>query len=65
MGTEIEIAESESEEIPSPHLEPRIACRSQSPRQVSNNLTLVDGKTFLATTIGGDIVPAVAPTSFL
>jgi hypothetical protein len=45
MGTEIEIAENELEEIPSPHLEPRIVCRSQSPRQVSNNLTLIDGNT--------------------
>jgi len=55
------IPESALEEIASPYQEPRIACRSQAPRQVSSNLTLIDGKTFLSTTVAGDIVPSVAP----
>src|ERR1700760_3941027 len=46
--------------IPSPHLEPRIAFQSLEPRKV-NNLTLIDGKTFLSTTVAGDIAPAGAP----
>ena len=40
----------------SPHLEPRLAHQAQEPRKV-NNLTLIDGKTFLATNVAGDIVP--------
>src|SRR5215469_16401184 len=47
-------------EIPSPHLEPRIAFQSLEPRKV-NNLTLIDGKTFLSTIVAGDIAPAGAP----
>jgi hypothetical protein len=46
--------------IPSPHLEPRIAFQSLEPRKV-NNLTLIDGKTFLSTVVSGDIAPAGAP----
>ena len=46
--------------IPSPHLEPRIAFQSLEPRKV-NNLTLIDGKTFLSTIVAGDIAPAGAP----
>src|SRR5437763_13553638 len=46
--------------IPNPHPEPRIAYQSFEPRKV-NNLTLVDGKTFLSTTISGDINPPGAP----
>src|SRR3954465_5669684 len=42
------------------HVEPRIAYQSFEPRKV-NNLTLVDGKTFLSTTVSGDINPAGAP----
>jgi hypothetical protein len=61
MSTQASISENELVEIPSPHVEPRIACQSQPPRQVSNNLTLIDGKTFLSTTLAGDIVPAIAP----
>jgi glycogen debranching enzyme len=44
----------------SPHLEPRLAHQSQEPRKV-NNLTLIDGKTFLATNVAGDVVPPGAP----
>src|SRR5882757_305854 len=46
--------------IPNHHVEPRIAYRVFEPRKV-NNLTLVDGKTFLSTTVSGDINPAGAP----
>ncbi|HZQ91235.1 MAG TPA: glycogen debranching N-terminal domain-containing protein [Terriglobales bacterium] len=47
-------------EIPSPYVEPRVAFQAQEPRKV-NNLTLIDGKTFLSTTVAGDISPAGAP----
>ncbi len=39
-----------------PHLEPRLVHRSHEPRKV-DDLTLIDGKTFLATSVAGDIVP--------
>ena len=42
--------------IESPHVEPRIAHQTLEPRKV-NNLTLIDGKTFLSTTVAGDIHP--------
>ena len=42
------------------HTEPRIAYQAFEPRKV-NNLTLVDGKTFLSTTVSGDINPPGAP----
>src|SRR5437899_12912468 len=47
-------------EIPCPHVEPRIVYQSNEPRK-SNNLTLIDGKTFLSTTVSGDINPPGAP----
>src|SRR5947209_17750783 len=47
-------------EIPCPHVEPRVAFQTNEPRKV-NNLTLIDGKTFLSTSVGGDIVPPGAP----
>jgi len=46
--------------IDSPHMEPRLAHQTQEPRKV-NNLSLIDGKTFLATSVAGDIVPPGAP----
>jgi glycogen debranching enzyme len=46
--------------IPNHHPEPRIAYQAFEPRKV-NNLTLVDGKTFLSTTVSGDINPPGAP----
>ena len=46
--------------IESPFIEPRLAHQVQEPRKV-NNLTLIDGKTFLATSVAGDIVPPGAP----
>ena len=54
------IARDDLIEIPSPYIEPRITFRSIEPRKV-NNLTLIDGKTFLSTTVAGDISPAGAP----
>ena len=45
----------------SPHIEPRLAHQAQEPRKV-NNLTLIDGKTFLATNVAGDIVPEALRT---
>jgi glycogen debranching enzyme len=41
-------------------VEPRLAFHQLEPRKV-NNLTLIDGKTFLSTTVAGDIAPAGAP----
>ena len=46
--------------IPSSYVEPRLAFQRQVSRKV-DNLTLIDGKTFLSTTVAGDIVPAGAP----
>ena len=54
------VNEKELIPIPSPHVEPRIAFQSLEPRKV-NNLTLIDGKTFLSTIVAGDIAPAGAP----
>jgi glycogen debranching enzyme len=46
--------------IESPYVEPRLAHQGHEPRKV-NNLTLIDGKTFLATNVAGDVVPPGAP----
>jgi len=46
--------------IPSAYVEPRLAFQAQVSRKVEN-LTLIDGKTFLSTAVAGDIVPAGAP----
>lgn len=47
-------------EIPSARIEPRLIFQQLEPRKV-NNLTLIEGKTFLSTTVAGDIAPAGAP----
>jgi glycogen debranching enzyme len=47
-------------EIPSPHVEPRLAFQTLEPRKV-DNLTLIDGKTFSATSVSGDIYPPGSP----
>jgi N-terminal domain of (some) glycogen debranching enzymes len=60
MSTQVSISDDELVQIASPHVEPRIACRSQAPRDLSNNLTLIDGETSLSTTLAGDIVPSIA-----
>ncbi|HWR34750.1 MAG TPA: glycogen debranching N-terminal domain-containing protein [Clostridia bacterium] len=60
MSTHLVVPESELVPIESPHTEPRLAFQQLEPRKV-NNLTLIDGKTFLSTTVAGDIMPAGAP----
>ena len=60
MTTGLSVPQDELVEIPSPYAEPRIAFQNIEPRKV-NNLTLIDGKTFLSTTVAGDISPAGAP----
>src|SRR5512146_2252249 len=60
MSTRVLIPSDELVEIPSPYVEPRIAFQTLEPRKV-NNLTLIDGKTFLSTTVAGDISPPGAP----
>ena len=56
----IPVSLNELVEIPSPYVEPRLAFQEQATRKVEN-LTLIDGKTFLSTTVAGDIIPASAP----
>ena len=46
--------------IPSPFEEPRVAYKELEPRKV-DNLTLIDGKTFSATSVSGDIYPPGSP----
>src|SRR5246127_3738935 len=60
MSAKLIIAQSELVEISAPYPEPRLVYQNAEPRKV-NNLTLVDGKTFLSTTVAGDIMPAGAP----
>src|SRR5690349_16445574 len=60
MSTRVSIPQAELVEIPSPYVEPRVAFQTLEPRKV-NNLTLIEGKTFLSTTVAGDITPPGAP----
>src|ERR1700704_5912560 len=60
MSAKLIISHSELVEIASPYPEPRLVYQNTEPRKV-NNLTLIDGKTFLSTTVAGDIMPAGAP----
>src|SRR5260370_35054279 len=60
MNAKLIIPNRELVEIPPPYPEPRVAYQNAEPRTV-NNLTLIDGKTFLSTTLSGDIMPPVAP----
>src|SRR5947199_3795722 len=60
MSTAVPVHPEELEEIPSPYPEPQLGFLAHEPRKV-NNLTLIDGKTFLSTTVAGDIAPAGAP----
>ncbi|MGH9518022.1 MAG: amylo-alpha-1,6-glucosidase, partial [Terriglobales bacterium] len=55
MDYELDVAFSDLEVAPPPE-QPRANVAAGEPRRV-NNLTLIDGKTFLATTLAGDIVP--------
>ena len=60
MSSKLLVPEDELVPIQCPHPEPRIAFQSLEPRRVQD-LTLIDGKTFLSTTVAGDLVPAGAP----
>ena len=60
MSAKLIIPHHDLIEIPAPYPEPRVAYQNSEPRKV-NNLTLIDGKTFLSTNVAGDIVPAGAP----
>jgi glycogen debranching enzyme len=60
MSAKLIIPDQELVEIPAPYPEPRIVYQNAEPRKV-NNLTLIDGKTFLSTTVSGDIMPPGAP----
>src|SRR6476660_2629016 len=60
MSAKLLIPHSELVEISPPHPEPRLVYQNAEPRKV-NNLTLIDGKTFLSTTVAGDIMPPGAP----
>ncbi len=56
MSKNLTIPHQELIEIPPPHVEPRLAYPTLEPRKV-DNLTLIDGKTFSATNVAGDIHP--------
>src|SRR6516162_6521452 len=60
MSAKVTIPPQDLVEIPAPYPEPRIAYQAAEPRKI-NNLTLIDGKTFLSTTLAGDIMPPGAP----
>lgn len=60
MSAKLVVPHHELIEIPPPYAEPRVAYQNAEPRKV-NNLTLIDGKTFLSTTFAGDIMPPGAP----
>jgi glycogen debranching enzyme len=60
MSAKLIIPHSELVEIAAPYPEPRLVYQNAEPRKV-NNLTLIDGKTFLSTTVAGDIMPPGAP----
>ncbi|HLW52488.1 MAG TPA: glycogen debranching N-terminal domain-containing protein [Candidatus Angelobacter sp.] len=60
MSAKLIVPSHELVEVPAPYPEPRVAYRNAEPRKV-NNLTLIDGKTFLSTTFSGDIMPPGAP----
>ncbi|HUX67444.1 MAG TPA: glycogen debranching N-terminal domain-containing protein [Terriglobales bacterium] len=56
MESGLELNWSELEVVATPHEQPRSVLAAGEPRRV-NNLTLIDGKTFLATALAGDIAP--------
>lgn len=60
MSTAVSILPDELEEIACPYPQPQLGFLTHEPRKV-NNLTLIDGKTFLSTTVAGDITPPGAP----
>lgn len=60
MSAKLTVLPNELVEIPAPYPEPRVAYQNAEPRK-ANNLTLIDGKTFLSTTLAGDLMPPGAP----
>ncbi len=60
MSTAVRVSPEELEEIACPYPEAQNGFLVHEPRKV-NNLTLIDGKTFLSTTVSGEITPAGAP----
>jgi glycogen debranching enzyme len=60
MSTAVRVTPDELEEIACPYPEAQNGFLVHEPRKV-NNLTLIDGKTFLSTTVSGEITPAGAP----
>jgi len=60
MSAKLVVPQSDLVEIKAPYPEPRLVYQNAEPRKV-NNLTLIDGKTFLSTTVAGDIMPPGAP----
>ena len=60
MSALVEIPLNELVEVGSPYPDPQLGFLVHEPRKV-NNLTLIDGKTFLSTTVSGDITPPGAP----
>lgn len=60
MSAQLIVPFDQLEEIECPYVEPRLAFQTVEPRKL-NNLTLIDGKTFLSTSMAGDIAPAGAP----
>lgn len=60
MNAFLTIPEEDLIQVPSPFLEPRLAFQVLEPRKL-DNLTLIDGKTFSATNVGGDIHPPGSP----
>jgi glycogen debranching enzyme len=60
MSTLINISENELVPIAPPFPESETGFQLMGPRKI-DNLTLIDGKTFMATRVSGDIAPARAP----
>src|SRR5947209_15823347 len=60
MSTLVRIPADELEEVGCPYPEPHLGFLVHEPRK-ANNLTLIDGKTFLSTSVSGDITPPGAP----
>ena len=60
MSSHLTIPYDDLIEIPSPHVEPRLAFQTIEPRKV-DNLTLIDGKTFQRNPRVRDIYPPGSP----
>jgi glycogen debranching enzyme len=60
VSSVLQIPPEALEEVGSPYPEPQLGFLVYEPRKV-DNLTLIDGKTFLSTTVSGDIIPPGAP----